>query len=213
MRVWVAIWVGSTLITRAIAAWIAGGVTLKIIIIVIIAGVVKGLPWTTAIVYTLAASWLLTAIALGLLAPPPASGGQSKPADETPAEPSIPTHEELTAALHQVAAPHAHITALAEHLDTSTELVREGLDGAGIPLSGGVRMKGRKVAVSPGVKAGDFPPLSSPAPEASQEGVVAGVLTSNNNSNNTGEQNPQEGMSIIQDDTQPNRWRILRTRS
>lgn len=207
MRVWVAIWVGSTLICRAIAAWIAGGVTLKLIIIVGVAGFVKGLPWTTNIVITVAAGWLLTAIALGLLAP--AAEGQPDPSDQATAGPPIPTREELTAALHTVAAPHAHITALAEHLDTSTERVREGLDRAGIPVSGGVRMKGRKAAVSPGVKKDDFPPLSSPNQEATEEGVVAGALTSNNNSNNTDEQAPGEGM-WIKDGGHPSRWHVLR---
>ncbi|MFF5001726.1 hypothetical protein ACFY3G_02765 [Streptomyces phaeochromogenes] len=210
MRVWVAIWVGSTAITRAIAAWIARGVTLKLIIIIGVAGFVKGLPWTTNIVLALVVGWLLTAIALGLLAP--AAEGQPDPSDEAAAGPPIPTREELTAALHKVAAPHAHITAVAEHLGTSTERVREGLDGAGIPVSGGVRMKGRKAAVSPGVKKDDFPPLSSPDQETTQEGVVAGALTSNNNSNNTDEQGPREGMSIIQDDTNPRFWHVL-TRS
>ncbi|MFE9776361.1 hypothetical protein ACFYOV_32840 [Streptomyces sp. NPDC005931] len=46
--------------------------------------------------------------------------------------------------------------------------------------SGGVRMKGRRVAVSPGVKAGDFPPLPYPGEETAQ----VGALTSNNNDNN-----------------------------
>ncbi|MFE9645299.1 hypothetical protein ACFYO0_14520 [Streptomyces sp. NPDC006365] len=212
MRIWIAIWAGSTVICRAIAAWIAGGVALKLVIIGVVAGFVKGLPWTTNIVLVLAIGWLGAAIALGLRAP--AAEKQQKPEQEAPAETALPTREELAAALHAIGSPHAHITALAEHLGTSNERVREGLDGAGIPVSGGVRMKGRKVAVSPGVRADDFPPLPSPSPEAAVKGVVAGPLTSNNNSNNSGEEGPREEMSIIQDEANPRRWHVLRrTRS
>jgi preprotein translocase subunit SecG len=203
MRVWVAIWVGSTVICRAVGAWIAGGVALKLIIIGVVAGFIKGLPWTTNITVVLAVGWLVTAVALGLLAP--AAEEQEKPEREAPDGPPLPTRDELAAALHKVGAPHAHITALAEHLGTSNERVREGLDGAGIPVSGGVRMKGRKVAVSPGVDKRHFPPLPSPA----EKGSTGGVLTSNNNSNNSGEP-PREGMSIIQDEANPRRWHVRR---
>lgn len=89
--------------------------------------------------------------------------------------------DELTIALYAVGAPHAHISALAEYLNAPADRVRDALDEVGIPRSGGVRMKGRKVAVSPGVKKEDFPPL----PSSPQEGPKEGVLTSsNNNSNN-----------------------------
>lgn len=204
MRVWVAIWVGSTVICRAIAAWIAGGVTLKLIIIVVVAGVTKGLPWTTNIAYTAAVGWVLTAIVLGLRAPDPATS----PADGlgSPEEPPIPTPLELTQTLHAIGAPHAHISALAEALDASNEAVREGLRGARITISDGVRMKGRPVAVSPGVDKRHFPPLPSPG----QDGALEGVLTSNNNSNNSGDEGTREGMSIIQDEANPRRWHVLR---
>lgn len=98
------------------------------------------------------------------------------------------TREQLVQALHTIGAPHAHTSALAEHLGTTSERVRDALDEAGITRSGGVRMKGRKVAVSPGVKREDFPPLPSPT----QDGPVEGVLTSNNNSNNAFETVPDE---------------------
>jgi hypothetical protein len=200
MRIWVAIWVGSTVICRAVGAWIAGGVVLKLIVITVVAGFVKGLPWTTNIVFLLAAGWLVTAIALGLRTPAPEE--QEEDADG----PTIPTRDQLATALHTVGAPHAHIAAIAEHLGTSNERVREGLDAAGIPVSGGVRMKGRKVAVSPGVKKDDFPPLPSP----DESGATGGVLTSDNNSNNSGGEGLREGMSIIQDETNPRRWHVLR---
>jgi hypothetical protein len=57
-------------------------------------------------------------------------------------------------------------------------------------------MKGRRVAVSPGVKAADFPPLPSPGEEAPQEGV----LTSNNNDNNN-----DRGFETVPDEERPHR--------
>jgi hypothetical protein len=88
------------------------------------------------------------------------------------------TAEVLTVALHHVGAPHAHLAVLATHLKTSTARVREGLTGAGIPIEGGVRMKGR--GVSTGVKADHFPPLPSPTPAPSEDVVAAGQSNNNN---------------------------------
>lgn len=108
------------------------------------------------------------------------SGEEEASPAESPATGGLSLARELTVALHAVGAPHAHISALAEHLNAPAERVRDALDEVGIPRSGGVRMKGRKVAVSPGVKREDFPPL----PSSPQEGPKEGALTSNNNSNN-----------------------------
>ncbi|WP_393057708.1 hypothetical protein [Streptomyces sp. LN549] len=80
------------------------------------------------------------------------------------------TGAELTAALHEIGSPHAHLAALATHLNTTPTRVREGCSLAGIPVAGGVRMKGR--GVSTGVREKDFPPLRSPD-AAPSEGVVA----------------------------------------
>lgn len=206
MRVWVAIWVGSTLICRAVGTWIAGGVTLKLIIIGVVAGFMKGLPWTTNIAYALAVGWLVTAVVIGLRVPDPADSPAA--GLESPEESPLPTPLELTQALHTIGAPHAHISALAEALDASNEAVREGLREARITISDGVRMKGRPVAVSPGVKSSHFPTLPSPA----QDGSPGGVLTSNNNSNNSDGEGTREGM-WIKDAAHPTRWRILRNRS
>lgn len=106
------------------------------------------------------------------------------------------TRDRLTRALHAVGAPHAHTSALAAHLGTTNEHVRHALDDAGIPRSDGVRMKGRKVAVSPGVKRDDFPPLPSSDVADTQEGV----LTSNNNSNNA--------FDLVDDDKNPVRTHV-----
>ena len=208
MRVWIAIWVGSSRICTGIAAWLLGGgawgVFGKLLLAAVVAGVIKGLPWTTNIAYTAAVGWVLTAIVRGLRAPDPAASPAA--GLESPAEPPLPTPLELAEALHAIGAPHAHISALAEALDASNEAVREGLREARITISDGVRMKGRPVAVSPGVKRSHFPPLPSPA----QDGTLEGVLTSNNNSNNSGGEGPREGMSIIQDEKDPRRWHVRR---
>lgn len=80
--------------------------------------------------------------------------------------------DELAVAMHEIGAPHAHISALADHLKTTPARVREGCSLAGVPVAGGVRMKKR--GVSTGVKAAHFPPLPSPAVTPSEGVVVAG---------------------------------------
>jgi hypothetical protein len=194
MRVWIAVWTGSSRICTAIAGWLIGGgsgATFgKLALVLFAAGFAKGLPWTTNIALLLAAAWLVTAVAIGLRLPDPTKPSEAQPAKDAgeaqPQHAAAPygiTREQLVRALHEVGAPHAHTTALADHLKASTDAVREALAEAGIPTQGGVRMKGRRVAVSPGVKREDFPPLPSPADEAAMEGT----LTSNNNDNNNTE--------------------------
>jgi hypothetical protein len=219
MRVWIAVFTGSSRISTAIAGWLLGGgawaVLGKLLLVLVAAGILKGTPWTTNAVLLAALVWLTVAVVLGLreeVTVTVAAKGKTTPAEASPeAAEQAPalTRERLVQALHEVGSPHAHTSALAEHLKAPAEAVRQALDEARIPRSGGVRMKGRPVAVSPGVKRSDFPPLPSPTEEAPQEGV----LTSNNNSNNTGQKDPGEGASIVQDETNPNRWHILRARS
>jgi hypothetical protein len=219
MRVWIAVFTGSSRICTAIAAWLLGGgawaILGKLLLVLVAAGVLKGLPWTTNAALLAALAWLAVAVVLGLRdevtvtvtakGKTTPAGASSEPAGQAPAL----TRDRLVQALHEVGAPHAHTSALADHLKAPAEAVREALDEAGIPRSGGVRMKGRPVAVSPGVKKADVPPLPSPAQEPPQEGV----LTSNNNSNNTGQEDPGEGPALVQDETNPHRWHILRARS
>ncbi|WP_435218394.1 hypothetical protein [Streptomyces sp. bgisy034] len=204
MRVWVAIWTGSTAICRGIAAWIAGGPLLRLGLVVLAAGFLRGWPGWDVTVATFTVGWLTTAVVLGLRLPdptaPPATEAPAAPGDDTQEQPATAppgiSREQLVRALHEVGTPHAHTTALADHLKASTGAVREALTEARIPLSGGVRMKGRPVPVSPGVKAGDFPPLPSPGDEAAQEGP----LTSNNNDNNN-----SRGFETVPDEERPQR--------
>jgi hypothetical protein len=206
MRVWVAIWTGSSAISRGIAAWIAGGPLLRLVLVTLAAGFLRGWPGWDVTVPAIALGWLVTAVALGLRLPDPTAPARPAPqptaevADEPTAQPAQTpdgiTREQLVQALHEVGAPHAHTTALADHLSTSTTAVKEALAAARIPTSGGVRMKGRPVAVSPGVKKDDFPPLPSPGDETPQEGP----LTSNNNDNNN-----ERGFETVPDEERPHR--------
>ncbi|MGW9299409.1 hypothetical protein ACWHA3_01100 [Streptomyces cyaneofuscatus] len=95
----------------------------------------------------------------------------SQEQQETPAEVPL-TRNQLAAAMHEIGSPHAHLSALATRLNTTPARVREGCVQAGIPIAGGVRMKG--AGVSTGVKDKDFPPLSSPEATPSGPVVVAG---------------------------------------
>ncbi|MDF2710662.1 MAG: hypothetical protein K0R62_6314 [Nonomuraea muscovyensis] len=202
MRVWIAVWTGSTVISRAIAAWIAARPVIRLLVVVLVAGFVKGLPVTTGIVLSWAGAWTALAVILGLRLPDPTKPVGTQPA-HTPAadgqdQPDTPTgitREQLVRALHQIGTPHAHTSALADHLKASTDAVREALAEAGIPTQGGVRMKGRKVAVSPGVRQQDFPPLPSPDEGSPQEGP----LTCNNNGNNN------RGFETVPDEKRPHR--------
>lgn len=182
---------------------------LRLLLVTLAAGFAKGLPWTTNIAWLVAVGWLVTAVVLGLRLPDPTTPATPSPtateaADDTPEDtapaPGGITRERLVQALHTVGAPHAHTSALADHLNAPTEAVREALAAADIPTSGGVRMKGRRVAVSPGVKAGDFPPLPSPT----DEGALGGVLTSNNNDNN----NAGRDFELIPDTENPARTHV-----
>ncbi|MER7814521.1 hypothetical protein [Streptomyces sp. NPDC096153] len=184
MQFWRAVWVGSSLISGRIGAWLRQGVGLRLLVIGIACGFVKGLPRTTEIAYTLAAGWFVTAVVLGLRAKAPDVAAPA-PAQKATEEAGL-TPDAVVRALHQLAAPHVHISALADCLKRPAEEVRSALSEMGVRHGDGVRMKGR--GVSTGVKARDIPPLSpdqSPAEE--------GVLTSNNNSNNGSEGQPRKG--------------------
>jgi hypothetical protein len=186
VRVWVAIWTGSSRISRGIAAWIAAGPLLRLALVVLAGGFLRGWPGWDVAVPILAAGWLVTAVVLGLRLPNPLEPGTApgpSPAEqplEAAPEPAGITREQLVRALHEVGSPHAHTAALAEHLGAPAQAVKTALAEAGIPTRGGVRMKGRRSGVSPGVHRDDFPPLPSPVVEAAPEGP----LTSNNNDNN-----------------------------
>ncbi|MFD6421052.1 hypothetical protein [Streptomyces sp. NPDC060198] len=108
---------------------------------------------------------------------------EETPLPEAPPAPAGPTLSDLHETLARIGTPHAHITALAEALDTTPELVREALGKAGVPVEA-VRMRGR--GSSTGVRGG-----SIPAPLPAQKGPLTNVVVAgqpaNNNDNNGGD--------------------------
>ncbi|MEV1020691.1 hypothetical protein [Streptomyces sp. NPDC050264] len=179
MRVWVSVWTGSTIICRAVAVWIAGGAVARLLVLVLAAGFIKGLPHSWDMALVLAWAWLVTAVVLGLREPwPPASpkSEEPAPAEGEPEAPSV-SRDDLVIALHTVADPHAHTAVVAAHLGASPEAVREALAAADIPTKA-VRMKGRRT--STGVDRSAFPPLP-PSADRSLEDVVCAGQPSNNN--------------------------------
>ncbi|GGW41236.1 hypothetical protein [Streptomyces xantholiticus] len=206
MRVWIAIWTGSTLICGRIGAWIAGGPVARVLAVVLAAGFIKGLPWTTYLVWTGAAGWLGTAIAIGLRPAPETSAEEQQ--EKAPARQPL-TLDQLSAAMHEVGAPHAHLKAIAVACGTTPAAVREKLEAAGIPVSSGVRMSGK---VSTGVDRRHFLPRSSPGNpplEPPAVGVVVAGQSNNNNDDNALTVERQEGMSIIRDPADRKRRRTL----
>ncbi|MET9954227.1 hypothetical protein ABZ135_22125 [Streptomyces sp. NPDC006339] len=177
MRIWIAIWDGSTLICRRIATWIRGGPLPRSVALLLAAGFTKGLPWTTAIVGSAAGGWFAGAIVLGLRHPSIKPGEQPPADEETAGTRTGPTVDELAHALHEIGTPHAHVAALADHLGITADATRAALTEAGIPTEP-CRMKGR--GSSTGVKAEHFPPLPSPASDP-PVGVVAAGQNDNNN--------------------------------
>ncbi|MCI0386652.1 hypothetical protein [Streptomyces sp. CNQ085] len=107
--------------------------------------------------------------------------------------PGVP---ELVAAMHDLADPHVHLSALAQALGfgKDTAPVRRLLAEAGVPTKA-VRMSGR---TSTGVDRAAFPPLPSP-PFDAPESVVAAGQSNNSNSNNALVVERGEGMTIIRE--------------
>lgn len=175
---WRALWLGSSRITGVIAGWLQQGLLLRLGALVLVAGFCKGLPFTGRIAVAAAAAWVVTGLVLGYRTPAEdaAPGPALDPAD-------------VARELHAVADPHAHLQPVADRLRVPAPALREALKAMGVPVSRGVRMKGR--GVSTGVKRGDLPPLP-PTPIAAPEGV----LTSNNNSNNAPPAAPREGLRV-----------------
>ncbi|MFM9629390.1 hypothetical protein ACKI10_17405 [Streptomyces galilaeus] len=111
-----------------------------------------------------------------------------------PAGPRAPTAAELVAAVREIGTPHAHLKALAAHLRTTTERVREAAAAAGLAVTD-VRMGGRP---STGVRGDVLPSLPSPDPTG---GVVGAGQPANNDNNNAFETAPDQG--------NPHRTRVI----
>jgi hypothetical protein len=112
--------------------------------------------------------------------------------EQPPAGPLLPSLLDLRIALARVGTPHAHIAALAAHIGTTPERVREALDGWEIPVEA-VRMQGR--GTSTGVKGGPaVHPALTPGSDIA-DGVAAGQPSNNDNNNADGAE-PEEGLRV-----------------
>ncbi|MFE5662440.1 hypothetical protein ACFQ7W_00720 [Streptomyces niveus] len=193
-------------------------------LIVILA--VYGTPWTTRIVLGLAAAWTVTALALGYLAlaPEPEEPAEDDQEPEEPAE-DVP-HPSETLTLDQVAqllhdayteGSGVHLATLRGHLHGhpigglpaapwKPQDVRALLARHTVRVRPGVRVP--PVGGREGVHRDDFPPLLSPGSVPASEGVVVPGQTGNNNSNNTGDEAPREGLTIVPDPKNNNRWLV-----
>lgn len=215
MRVWIAVWVGSSKISHAVVRWLLGGVVLRLIVVAVAAGFVKGLAYTTAILVTLAAVWLAVAVVLGLRAPDPTKpavkpellgDGDARP-QEDPGEPPAkgPTRGEVADLLRGLLGERGgvHLSDLAKALPgprRATRDVRSLLASMGIRVRAGVRAPGK--GVREGVHRDDIPAPSSPASETTPVADVAAGQGNNNNGNNT--------EAIVRDPTHPSRWLVRR---
>jgi len=179
LNFWRALWIGSSRISTAIVTWLAAGLVSRLLAVLLAAGFIKGLPWTGRIIAAAAAGWFVTGLTYGYRAP--AEGPGEKGAEGPVLEPA-----RVARALHQVAAPNAQLQPVADVLGVPVPTLRKALQEMGVPVARGVRQKGRRV--STGVRAADLPPL--PPAEVP---VLEGVLTSNNNTNNTGDDPSQKG--------------------
>lgn len=217
MRIWIAIWVGSSQLSGVIVRWIAGGVLLKLTLVVLGALFIKGLPWTTRILIALAVAWLGCSIVLGLRAPGPAVPA-SAPTD-TDEEQEEPAEHPTAALTTDQLADHlrgllgktggVHLTTLAQALPgprLPTRDVRALLAAAGIRVRPGVRAPGE--GVREGVHRDDIPAPSSPTTEATPGAVVAAGQGGNNNSNNTEQSAGEKGFVLEDDPDNPARTHV-----
>lgn len=166
---------GGALLTRITTWWTADGVRSGIarIIGTLLAtatgtGVLLAAP---GLWWPLAAGWLIAS----WYAKPAAAAEQAEQDDPG----------EFLRLLHQLLADRtgAHLAEVAEHLTgdpAATAIVRELCEAADVPITRGVRVRGR--GVSTGIRTQDLPPLPDPDPTA-PVGVVAPGQSSNSNSN------------------------------
>ncbi|MFF7012238.1 hypothetical protein ACFY9Y_22180 [Streptomyces fimicarius] len=182
----------------ALLRWFGLGVTLS---------VTKATPYTTVAAIIAAAAWVVTALALGYLALPPAPGteqerpaddGQEQPEEEAP-EPEQHPSELLPLGYVAILLAEAytegsgvHLATLADRLSRTplmglpatpwkTAHVRALLTRHGVRVRPGVRVP--PVGGREGVHREDFPPLPPPP---SGPPVVAGIAAGQPNNNNVG---------------------------
>ncbi len=189
-RAWVAVWVGSGLISGHIGAWIAGGWAARLLALLLAAGFIKGLPTTTWICCTAAGAWLCTAIILGLRETKPDdeeedAKGKAPAADKK--QLATLDRDAVAALLHGLLREEGgvHLKSLAGALPGGPRPTREAralLARVGIRVRAGVRVPG--VGGREGVHRDDIPSPASPVAGAPVVGVVSAGESNNNNNGN-----------------------------
>ncbi|MEU5284140.1 hypothetical protein AB0G97_08985 [Streptomyces sp. NPDC020755] len=183
-----------------------GSPALRILCLVLAAGFIYGLPWTTRITIAAAAAWVLTALALGYIAtmpPEPEKNAedddQEQPEGEAPEPEQHPSellpldHVAVLLSEAYTEGSGVHLAHLAERL-TRTPLmglpatpwksahVRALLTRHGVRVRPGVRVP--PVGGREGVHRDDFPPLPPTGPAPLVVGVVSAGQPNNNNASN-----------------------------
>ncbi|MBM9621015.1 hypothetical protein [Streptomyces zhihengii] len=222
---WAGVWraaaivfIGSGIISGVIVGWISRGLAARLTGLILGAGVILGLPYTWRILGLTAALWLALAIVLGrrvTTSSKPKEKDKEQPAKAPKRTVADLTREETVTALHTLLKPSGgvQLKTLGDHLakglgagPVRTREVRALLTRHGIRHRAGVRVPGE--SGREGVHRDDVPPLSSPAPGASLEGVVVAGQGNNNNGNNASDHAAGEGLSITQDTANPSRWHV-----
>jgi hypothetical protein len=123
------------------------------------------------------------------------AAADAEPADlQPPAGPPPVSSVALIAAVRDIGTPHAQLVPLAEHLGTTTDAVRAAARRMGWPVKD-VRMAGRSSAA--GLRGDEVPspPETDPSP-----GVVGAGQPADDNDDDTGPEEPREGIAVRRTD-------------
>ncbi|MFC7880473.1 hypothetical protein ACFUVV_01095 [Streptomyces sp. NPDC057376] len=164
-------------------------------------------PW---LMWGVAVLWLVAAYRCGREDWEPSRPASKEPADgeqlagganaepdvaQSPAGPPPVSPVALIAAVRDIGTPHAQLKPIAEHLSTTTDVVRAAAAGMGWPVKD-VRMQGR--SASAGLRWDECP---SPAPIIPSPGVVgAGQAADDNDDDDSDGQGPQKGIAVRRTD-------------
>jgi hypothetical protein len=124
----------------------------------------------------------------------PEAGGQEQQPASAPSGPLPVSPVGLIAAVRDVGTPHAQLKPLAEHLGTTTDVVRAAAAAMGWPVKD-VRMAGR--SASAGLRWDECP---SPAPAGPSAGVVGAGQPADDNDDDSGREGPREGIAVRRTD-------------
>ncbi|MEU6340267.1 hypothetical protein ABZ883_04860 [Streptomyces sp. NPDC046977] len=240
MRIWIAIWQGSSRMAAAFWDWAFTAPLPRIGGVVVLTLVVNGLPFTGHIVGASAVAWILTAIVLGLREPLPdlsklrrgkaaPTGDQAKgPGESSGEQPEQPageqqpaplpdlSHDELGEYLRALLGPSGgvHLAALAKALSGVTGRAWETRDVRAQLARVGIRVRAGVRAPGVGVREGvhrrDIPPAPPPDQETAPDGDVVAGQPGNNNTGNTSRLVGGEWMTFEEDPDNPHRTIISR---